>query len=144
MDIRYSMLFARGPIAGIVNNLPGVIRAGLGSGADMQAYLPSIVLSQEYGLKLVAAVFGVGTPVSLSIIGQYREVQTTNIIADVVNEGDANAAIVVGAHLDSVAHGAGINDNGCVQPNPKPYTTFPGNKPLDSKSLSRHPECSRL
>ena len=37
--------------------------------------------------------------------------QTTNIIADSPG-GDANKVLVVGAHLDSVAAGPGINDNG--------------------------------
>jgi Zn-dependent M28 family amino/carboxypeptidase len=37
--------------------------------------------------------------------------QTTNIIAD-SQGGDANKVLVVGAHLDSVAAGPGINDNG--------------------------------
>jgi Zn-dependent M28 family amino/carboxypeptidase len=39
------------------------------------------------------------------------EATTTNIIAD-SKGGDANKVVVVGAHLDSVAAGPGINDNG--------------------------------
>ncbi len=37
--------------------------------------------------------------------------KTTNVIADTPT-GDANKVIVVGAHLDSVVEGPGINDNG--------------------------------
>jgi hypothetical protein len=105
---------------GIMNNVPGVIRAGLGSGPDMQLHLPSLVLSQEYGRQLASMAFAESSMRAfLSLSGQYREVETTNIIADVVNEGDDDAVIVVGAHLDSVPHGAGINDNGCVQARPR-------------------------
>jgi Zn-dependent M28 family amino/carboxypeptidase len=39
------------------------------------------------------------------------DAQTTNIIADSPG-GDANKVLVVGAHLDSVVPGPGINDNG--------------------------------
>lgn len=105
---------------GIMNNVPGVVRAGLGSGPDMELHLPSLVLSQEYGLRLASLAFGESSMRAfLSLSGQYREVETTNIIADVVNEGDDDAVIVVGAHLDSVTHGAGINDNGCVRIRPR-------------------------
>ena len=40
-----------------------------------------------------------------------RPVQTTNVIAD-SKKGDAAKTLVVGAHLDSVIAGPGINDNG--------------------------------
>jgi Zn-dependent M28 family amino/carboxypeptidase len=39
------------------------------------------------------------------------EAQTTNIIAE-SKSGDSNKVLVVGAHLDSVVEGPGINDNG--------------------------------
>jgi Zn-dependent M28 family amino/carboxypeptidase len=46
------------------------------------------------------------------VVDTIREIKTTrNVIAE-TQEGDPNNVVVVGAHLDSVAAGPGINDNG--------------------------------
>ena len=49
--------------------------------------------------------------VDLTISGAYQETLTFNIIAT-TREGDAESSSTVGAHLDSVEKGPGINDNG--------------------------------
>lgn len=52
---------------------------------------------------------GVTARVRTDMIAETRS--TTNVLADSPG-GDPNSVIVVGAHLDSVARGPGINDNG--------------------------------
>ena len=49
--------------------------------------------------------------VDVSIEARLNLVYTRNIIADTL-DGDKTKTIVVGSHLDSVAAGPGINDNG--------------------------------
>lgn len=49
--------------------------------------------------------------VKLFVDSVFEERETFNIVAE-TKEGDANNVIVLGAHLDSVQAGAGINDDG--------------------------------
>jgi len=76
----------------------------------------------DYAIPVVGASFATGEQlhtalasgdvtvhVSTSVLSQTRT--TTNIMADSV-KGDPTQTVVVGAHLDSVLEGAGINDNG--------------------------------
>jgi len=52
-----------------------------------------------------------GGTVTINAFGETSSTTTMNIIADSIN-GDPNKVIVIGAHLDSVPEGPGLNDNG--------------------------------
>ncbi|MCX5195853.1 M28 family metallopeptidase [Streptomyces sp. NBC_00249] len=93
----------------IYNNTPGALNGTLG---DANAgKIPTGGISQADGEKLAAdAAAG---PVSLSLdIREFRENRKTyNVVAE-TRGGDENNTVFLGAHLDSVAAGPGINDNG--------------------------------
>lgn len=79
----------------------------LGAPADV----PVVGIDFADGAALyVAAQAG---PVTIEVTTNTKTdtVQTSNLIADSV-AGNADKTVVVGAHLDSVAEGPGINDNG--------------------------------
>ena len=73
--------------------------------------VPVVGLSYDDGAALFAATLAGATTVSVSteVIAEIRT--TTNILAD-TKKGSPDKVIVVGAHLDSVLEGPGINDNG--------------------------------
>ncbi|POH73865.1 M20/M25/M40 family metallo-hydrolase [Arthrobacter glacialis] len=75
------------------------------------AAIPVVGISYADGVALYNATVAGATSVAVSteIINETRT--TTNIIAD-SPKGDPAKTVVVGAHLDSVLEGAGINDNG--------------------------------
>src|SRR5918998_4593555 len=70
--------------------------------------IPVIGIRFELGRQLYQTE---GARVSLDIQTKSEIRQTANIIAD-TKEGRADRTVVVGAHLDSVPEGPGINDNG--------------------------------
>lgn len=75
------------------------------------AAIPVVGISYADGVSLYSATQAgpVTVAVSTDIINETRT--TTNIIAD-SKKGNPDKTVVVGAHLDSVLAGAGINDNG--------------------------------
>jgi Zn-dependent M28 family amino/carboxypeptidase len=75
--------------------------------------IPVVALSFADGSALYTAVTG-GTPVTVRVLTTTEadlNATTTNVLADSPG-GDPNKVLVVGAHLDSVVEGPGINDNG--------------------------------
>ncbi len=76
-----------------------------------QATVPVVGVSYADGVALNDASIAGATTVRVvtDIISETRT--TVNILAD-SKKGDAGKVVVVGAHLDSVLEGAGINDNG--------------------------------
>jgi Zn-dependent M28 family amino/carboxypeptidase len=89
----------------IYNNIPGVINGTLGPPQFSHSVLG---LTQALGQELLATP-GLVLRVRTDTIAEDRT--TFNVIAE-TPWGDANNVIVVGAHLDSVSAGPGINDNG--------------------------------
>ena len=91
----------------IYNNTAGPLNGTLGS---IGQSIPVIGTTTAIGQEQVA-LLGSG-PVTLhvaaSTLSERRS--TRNVLAD--TGGDASRTVVVGAHLDSVAQGPGINDNG--------------------------------
>lgn len=76
------------------------------------ATIPSLGLSFADGEALYAAAQA--GPVTMRLTAQTEtnlNATTWNLLAD-SKKGDANKTVVVGAHLDSVVEGPGINDNG--------------------------------
>ncbi|MCW7538080.1 M28 family metallopeptidase [Aquabacterium sp. A7-Y] len=94
--------------AGVViyNDKAGDLAGTLGD--TFTADIPVVAVSQEIGDTLAATA-----GLSLKIVTQTtRETRTTyNLIAE-SSGGDPEKVVMVGAHLDSVHDGAGINDNG--------------------------------
>ena len=76
-----------------------------------QTTIPVVGISYADGLSLYEATQAgpVTVAVSTDVISETRT--TSNIIAD-SPKGNRDKTVVVGAHLDSVIEGAGINDNG--------------------------------
>ena len=91
----------------IYNNVAGPLNGTLGS---IGQNIPVIGTTQAIGQEQVA-LLGSG-PVRLHVAATTLSDRRTtrNVLAD--TGGDASRTVVVGAHLDSVAQGPGINDNG--------------------------------
>ncbi|GAB3208383.1 M20/M25/M40 family metallo-hydrolase [Marinactinospora thermotolerans] len=70
--------------------------------------IPVVGTTPEVGAALVAA--GEGLEVHLKVDSEVRTESSYNIIAE-TKGGAKDNVVVVGAHLDSVPEGAGINDN---------------------------------
>lgn len=68
--------------------------------------IPAASIARNAGLELVGSI------VHLRVLSQvWEEVSTYNIIAE-TPFGDPNQVVMAGCHIDSVAWGPGINDNG--------------------------------
>jgi Zn-dependent M28 family amino/carboxypeptidase len=90
----------------IYNNSAGVLNGTLGNGFTLN--IPVTSVTQEVGQQLAATP---GLVLRLKT-DTFRGIATTyNVLAESV-EGDPNNVVMVGAHLDSVNAGPGINDNG--------------------------------
>jgi Zn-dependent M28 family amino/carboxypeptidase len=90
----------------IYNNAAGPLNGTLG--AEFALNIAVTAVSQTVGQQL-AAIPGLVLSVNASTLR--GTATTSNIIAE-SKEGDPNNIVMVGAHLDSVDKGAGINDNG--------------------------------
>ncbi|MET0863491.1 MAG: M28 family metallopeptidase [Nakamurella sp.] len=73
--------------------------------------LPALGLTYAAGAALYAATQAGPLVVTISTDTLSEVRSTRNVIAE-SKKGDPNKVVVVGAHLDSVAEGPGINDNG--------------------------------
>lgn len=90
----------------IYNNAPGALNGTLGNGFTLDISVTSV--TQVVGQQLAATP---GLVMRLKT-DTFRGIATTyNVLAESVG-GDPNNVVMVGAHLDSVNEGPGINDNG--------------------------------
>ena len=90
----------------IYNNAAGPLNGTLGNGFTLNIGVTGI--TQALGQQLAATA---GLVLRLKT-DTFRGIATTfNVIAE-SKDGDANNVVMVGAHLDSVNAGPGINDNG--------------------------------
>ena len=90
----------------IYNNAAGVINGTLGNGFTLD--IPVTSVTQADGQQLAATP---GLVMRLKT-DTFRGLATTyNVLAE-SRDGDPNNVVMVGAHLDSVNAGPGINDNG--------------------------------
>lgn len=101
---------AAGAVGAVIyNNTEGALNGTLGA-ADA-GKVPTGGLSQAEGERLAAEANAGPVEVTLDI-REFRENRKTyNVIAE-TRGGDENNTVFLGAHLDSVAAGPGINDNG--------------------------------
>ena len=89
----------------IANNLPEPLNGTLGGPVEG---IPAGGVTQAAGQALLGQV---GAPVVLDVEVEVTETSTFNVIAQ-TPFGDPDNVIMLGAHLDSVPEGPGINDNG--------------------------------
>ncbi|MEU9029673.1 M28 family metallopeptidase [Streptomyces sp. NPDC048383] len=93
----------------IYNNTDGALNGTLG---DANAgKVPTGGITKADGEKLAADVAAGPVEVTLDIRELRENRKTYNVIAE-TKGGDENNTVFLGAHLDSVAAGPGINDNG--------------------------------
>lgn len=97
---------ARGVI--VLNQGDDPSRLGLFAGTlGRQAAVPVMATTFDLGAEWAATP---GTTLTLAVESTVTRVTTENLIAD-TPAGAAERTVVVGAHLDGVAEGPGINDN---------------------------------
>jgi Zn-dependent M28 family amino/carboxypeptidase len=102
---------AAGAVGVIIMNEGTQGRAGAFSGQlSKLAAVPVVGVSYEFGRSLENAARG-GAAVRLAVDAASGMRTTRNVLADAAGDG-SGALTVVGAHLDSVPAGPGINDNG--------------------------------
>ncbi|MEU2799466.1 M28 family metallopeptidase [Streptomyces sp. NPDC007117] len=95
--------------AAVYNNVEGTLSGTLG---DVSAgKIPTGGLTLEEGEKLLADLAGGEVTVSFEIRELQQDRPTRNVIAETPG-GSAARTVMLGAHLDSVTEGPGINDNG--------------------------------
>ncbi|MFF5444632.1 M28 family peptidase [Streptomyces sp. NPDC012888] len=102
---------AAGALGVIVYNHSGTtpVRGGFGSPAE--GLIPSAGISLDDGEALAAAAARGEVRVRLDLDQRHVKRTTRNVIAE-TRAGRADRVVTVGAHLDSVKEGPGINDNG--------------------------------
>ncbi|MGW0364939.1 M28 family metallopeptidase [Streptomyces sp. NPDC002990] len=101
---------AAGAVGAIIyNNTEGALNGTLGD--PNAGKVPTGGITQADGEKLAADAAAGPVEVTLDIRQLRENRKTYNVIAE-TRGGDADNTVFLGAHLDSVAAGAGINDNG--------------------------------
>ncbi|WPO84911.1 M20/M25/M40 family metallo-hydrolase [Herbiconiux sp. KACC 21604] len=93
----------------VYNNEPGALAGTLGE--QQPDFVPSVGLTQEEGAEVVAALAEGPVTVDLQLQETTTIVDTFNIVAQTPT-GRTDNVVMLGAHLDSVPEGPGINDNG--------------------------------
>lgn len=96
----------------IYNNVPANVTGGTLSAPDPATLVPSGFVNQADGAAL-AARLAAGEPLT-AFFQQTQTIEeqvTQNVFAETL-DGDADTVIMLGAHLDSVQAGPGINDDG--------------------------------
>ncbi|MER6776491.1 MULTISPECIES: M28 family metallopeptidase [unclassified Streptomyces] len=102
---------AAGALGVIVYNHSGTtpVRGGFSSPAE--GIIPSAGLSLADGEALAAAAAEGEVKVRLDLDQEHVKKTTRNVVAETMG-GRSDRVVTVGAHLDSVPEGPGINDNG--------------------------------
>jgi Zn-dependent M28 family amino/carboxypeptidase len=108
--VKQQQAAAAGAVGAIIyNNTEGVLSGTLGDPAA--AKIPTGGVSQEDGEALAAEAAGGDVSVTLDVRQLQEQRTTRNVIAE-TKAGRADRTVTLGAHLDSVTAGPGINDNG--------------------------------
>ena len=92
----------------VYNNIAGLLNGTLG---EPRYTHPVLGITQALGQSLVAQVASGPVTVHVKTDTVAEERTTYNVIAETAS-GDPHNVVVVGAHLDSVSRGPGIQDNG--------------------------------
>jgi Zn-dependent M28 family amino/carboxypeptidase len=93
-----------------------VVSTGRGNGSPAGLFTPGYYQRLKVPVAVIqadvdAALRRTRAPVRLTLDSKALMVKSRNVVAQ-TKTGDARNVVVVGAHLDSVAAGPGINDNG--------------------------------
>jgi Zn-dependent M28 family amino/carboxypeptidase len=108
--IKVANAAAAGASAAIIaNNTDGPLNGTLGS-EEGQATIPAVGTSQATGQELAAQLAAGPVTVRVAVVAHVENLTTRNVIAE--TSGNPNNVVMAGAHLDSVAGGPGIEDNG--------------------------------
>jgi Zn-dependent M28 family amino/carboxypeptidase len=108
--VKSQMAKAAGASAAIVyNNTDGALNGTLGGPAD--DYAPVTGVSKAEGETLLAKMAKGAVTVKFDLQKIVEDRRTFNVIAE-TRTGRADNVVMMGAHLDSVHDGPGINDNG--------------------------------
>ncbi|MEV6963189.1 M28 family metallopeptidase [Streptomyces sp. NPDC051207] len=101
---------AAGAVGAVIyNNTAGDVNGTIGD--PTLGKIPTGGITQEDGEKLAAEAAAGEVSVTLDIRELRENRKTWNVVAE-TRGGDADNTVFLGAHLDSVAEGPGINDNG--------------------------------
>jgi Zn-dependent M28 family amino/carboxypeptidase len=101
---------AAGAVAALVyNNEPAPLQGTLGE--QTPDLVPTVGILQSQGQTLLTALESGPVTADLQLQQTITTIETFNIIADTPT-GDRANTVMLGAHLDSVPEGPGINDNG--------------------------------
>ncbi|MFF5448843.1 M28 family metallopeptidase [Streptomyces sp. NPDC012888] len=101
---------AAGAVGAVIyNNTAGALNGTIGD--PTLGKIPTGGVSQEDGEKLAAEAAAGEVSLTLDVRELRENRKTWNVVAE-TRGGDANNTVFLGAHLDSVADGPGINDNG--------------------------------
>ena len=105
-SVKQAAAAERGAVALIVANSEGDVMGGtLGTKTDVK--IPVVSVTKESGDRLRAEP----GETTIKLNAGVRTERTRNVIAQ-TKTGSTNDVVMVGAHLDSVAEGPGMNDNG--------------------------------
>ncbi|KAF4466738.1 aminopeptidase Y precursor vacuolar [Fusarium albosuccineum] len=104
---------AAGAVAVVIyNSDPAKLTAGSLSAPNPEEYVPAALIDQEPGQALKARLdAGETVEAFVKIVQLIEERITQNVFAE-TKGGDGNNLVMLGAHLDSVQAGPGINDDG--------------------------------
>ncbi|KAK7052510.1 peptide hydrolase [Favolaschia claudopus] len=92
--------------------IPAVPGAGVFATASQNIAVPVVLLARyDVGQILLTKIASQSLTATVNVQVDIRNVSSDNIIAQ-TKWGDQDKVIMIGAHLDSVAQGPGINDNG--------------------------------
>lgn len=97
----------RGAVAMIVVNTNNDEKMGGTLGRNTDVKIPVVSVTKDEGTRLRNAP----GPTTLKLVAGVRTERTRNVIAQ-TKTGSTSDVVMVGAHLDSVPGGPGINDNG--------------------------------
>ncbi|MCC5582542.1 M28 family peptidase, partial [Microtetraspora sp. AC03309] len=97
----------RGAVAMIVVNTDNEEKMGGTLGRNTDVKIPVVSVTKDEGTRLRNAP----GPTTIKLVAGVRVEHTRNVIAQ-TKTGSTSDVVMVGAHLDSVPEGPGINDNG--------------------------------
>ena len=92
----------------VYNNVPGVVNGTLGATGLSQ--IPGLGITQALGHSLRTQIASTSTVMRVRTDTGSEQLTTRNVFAE--TPGDDKNVVMVGAHLDSVTAGPGVNDNG--------------------------------
>jgi Zn-dependent M28 family amino/carboxypeptidase len=93
----------------VYNNVPGILNGTLGATGLSQ--IPGVGTTQALGQSLLAQMASAPVVMRVRTDTGAERLTTRNVLAETAT-GDPSNVVMVGAHLDSVTAGPGINDNG--------------------------------